>query len=642
MKRLVFLGILLSIFCIAFMPSKTISGIVTDENANPISGASIIIKGTKIGTATDAKGAFSIITHDENAVLVISAVGYSTLEINVTGLANFHFTLKSTQPLQEVVVTGYAASKKKQVTGSVSTVRLRGYQSLDKNYAPPAEIEKDEEVENDQSDDWRYNNNFNTEGYDHITENPFLKVNDNPLSTFSIDVDAASYSNMRRFINNGQLPPAGAIRIEELINYFSYEYPQPKGNDPFSVNMEYAHCPWNEDHELVLVGLQGKKMPVDNLAASNLVFLIDVSGSMNEPNKLPLVQASLKLLVDQLREQDKVALVVYAGNAGLVLPSTSGANKTIIKDAIDKLQAGGSTAGGAGIQLAYKIAKENFAKESNNRVILCTDGDFNVGLSSDDALEKLIEEERKSNVFLTVLGYGMGNYQDSKMQKLADKGNGNHAYIDGISEAKKVLIKEFGGTLFTIAKDVKLQLEFNPDKVKAYRLIGYENRILAKEDFNNDQKDAGELGSGHTVTALYEIVPVGAPDEPLDSVDALRYQKPKKQKITNAFTNEVMNVKLRYKVPTGDISKLLEFPLTGKPIALSSTTNNFRFAAAVASFGMVLRESKYKGTGNFNLAETLAKNAVGEDKEGYRKEFIQLVENASLLKGKKATAKATE
>ena len=658
MKRLLFLGILLSIFCIAFMPAKLIQGIVTDESGNPIAGATVAVKGTKIATVTDSKGAFSITVPDEKAVLVFSYIGYNEKELKVT--ANDNITVKlepAVQKLQEVVVTGYGIEKKKSLTGSISvintdlygraagisvnqaspgaTIRIRGTKSLDKNYAPQADYDGEE----DEYDDWRYNGYFNTEGYDHITENPFLKVNDNPLSTFSIDVDAASYSNMRRFINNGQLPPAGSIRIEELINYFSYEYPQPKGNDPFSVNMEYAACPWNEDHELVLVGLQGKKIPVDNLPASNLVFLIDVSGSMGEPNKLPLVQSSLKLLLDQLREQDKVALVVYAGNAGLVLPSTSGADKTKIKDAIDNLQSGGSTAGGAGIQLAYKVAKENFVAAGNNRVILCTDGDFNVGLSSDDALEKLIEQERKSNVFLTVLGYGMGNYQDAKMQKLADKGNGNHAYIDGISEAKKVLIKEFGGTLFTIAKDVKLQLEFNPDKVRAYRLIGYENRMLAKEDFNNDQKDAGELGSGHTVTALYEIVPIDAPDEPLDSVDALRYQKVKKQKITNTYTNEVMNVKLRYKEPTGDVSKLLQFPLTGKAIALNTASENFRFAAAVASFGMVLRESKYKGAGSFSLVQQLAKNAVGYDKEGYRKEFLQLAENAALLKGKKATAK---
>ena len=662
MKRLLLLGIVLSLFCIAFTTTKVIQGIVTDEKGNPVAGATIIIKGTQIGTSTDSKGVFSITVQDENAVLVISYLGYEEKEIKVKSIANSDFKIKllpSIQKLDEVVVIGYTTQLKKEITGSVvsingdalsgkvsglqisgspgsnSNIRIRGSRSILGDNKP----EEYEDGEEDETDDWRYNNNFNSEGYDHITENPFLKVNDNPLSTFSIDVDAASYSNMRRFINDGQLPPSGAIRIEELINYFSYEYPQPKNDDPFSVNMEYANCPWNKDHELVLVGLQGKKIPTENLPASNLVFLIDVSGSMNEPNKLPLVQSSLKLLVDQLREQDKVALVVYAGNAGLVLPSTSGTNKTKIKDAIDKLEAGGSTAGGAGIQLAYKIAKENFVKDGNNRVILCTDGDFNVGTSSDDALEKLIEEERKSNVFLTVLGFGMGNYQDAKMQKLADKGNGNHAYIDGINEAKKVLIKEFGGTLFTIAKDVKLQIEFNPDKVKSYRLIGYENRMLAKEDFNNDQKDAGELGSGHTVTALYEIVPVNAPDEPLDSVDALRYQKVKKQKITNAFTNEVMNVKLRYKEPTGDVSKLLQVPLTGNAISIGNTSDNFRFAAAVASFGMLLRDSKYKGSANFAFVEQLAKAAIGKDAEGYRKEFLQIAENAALLKGKKETAK---
>lgn len=659
MKRFLFLGILLSLFCIAFMPTRLIQGIVTDERGNPVAGATITIKGTKTAMTTDAKGMFSISVDDDKVVLIISYVGYNDKEVKLSDKDNLVIKLEpAVQSLKEVVVPGYSVEKKKAVTGSIAIVssnalqgsvagiqvnrspepgnniRIRGAGSINKQYALA-----ENEAEGNENDSWSYNNDFNTEGYDHITENPFLKVNDNPLSTFSIDVDAASYSNVRRFINNGQLPPAGAIRIEELINYFSYEYPQPKNDDPFSVNMEYAHCPWNEDHELVLVGLQGKKIATENLPASNLVFLIDVSGSMGEPNKLPLVQASLRLLADQLREQDKVAIVVYAGNAGLVLPSTSGANKTTITDAIDRLQAGGSTAGGAGIRLAYKIAKENFEQEGNNRVILCTDGDFNVGVSSDDALERLIEEERKSNVFLTVLGYGMGNYQDAKMQKLADKGNGNHAYIDGISAAKKVLIREFGGTLFTIAKDVKLQIEFNPDKVRAYRLIGYENRTLAKEDFNNDRKDAGELGSGHTVTALYEIIPVHAPAEPLDSVDALRYQKPKKQKITNVYTNEVMNIKLRYKQPTGDASELLQMPLMGKTIAVGNTSDNFRFAAAVASFGMLLRASKYKGTGSFNSVLELAKKAVGADTEGYRKEFLQLAENAALLIGRKDTAK---
>lgn len=645
---------MLSLLCIAFKPTRIIQGIVTDEQGSPITGATVALKKTQAATSTDSKGAFSITVPDEKAVLVISAVGYETKEIRLQNNTNLHVKLRPiSQALQEVVVIGYGTALKKESTGSVESVypnSLNGFSSgLSISQSPGATSNiriRGAKTLNDSEEDGytddgygQADTDFNTEGYDHITDNPFMKVNDNPLSTFSIDVDAASYSNVRRFISNGQLPPAGAVRIEELINYFSYDYPQPKGDDPFGVNMEYAACPWNDKHELVLVGLQGKKIPVEELPASNLVFLVDVSGSMGEPNKLPLVQSSLKLLVDQMREQDRVALVVYAGSAGLVLPSTSGINKTAIKDAIDRLQSGGSTAGGAGIQLAYKTAKENFIKDGNNRVILCTDGDFNVGASSDDALEQMIETERKSNVFLTILGYGMGNYQDAKMQKLADKGNGNHAYIDGISEAKKVLIKEFGGTLFTIAKDVKLQLEFNPDKVKAYRLIGYENRMLAKEDFNNDIKDAGELGSGHTVTALYEIVPVNAPDEPMDSVDALRYQKVKKQKVTNVYTDEVLNVKLRYKAPAGDVSKLLQFPLKGSPVALNATSDNFRFAAAVASFGMVLRNSKYKGESSFGLVRNLGIAATGKDAEGYRKAFLQLAEDAALLKGQRSTAK---
>ncbi|HRI22015.1 MAG TPA: von Willebrand factor type A domain-containing protein, partial [Panacibacter sp.] len=646
MKYLISLGLLLCIvfFAFTYKEARTITGKVVDEQNNPIPGVTITVKGTRTATLTNTQGEYSITVQNNKAVLIFSWVGYETKEVKIATGNVIDVKLKaSLQKLEEVVVTALGIEREDELSGYTAppvsgkasgvivngapgagtAVRLRGIKSINADYIPG---EKDEDAA------WRYNNDFNTEGYDKITENPFLKVNDNPLSTFSIDVDAASYSNVRRFINDGQLPPAGAVRIEEMINYFSYKYPQPDDDAPFSINTEMAACPWNDKHQLVLVGLQGKKIETENLPASNLVFLIDVSGSMDEPNKLPLVQASLKLLVDQLREQDKVALVVYAGNAGLVLPSTSGANKTKIKDAIDKLQAGGSTAGGAGIQLAYKTAKENFAKNGNNRVILCTDGDFNVGLSSDDALETLIENERKSGVFLTVLGYGMGNYQDSKMQKLADKGNGNHAYIDGISEAKKVLVNEFGGTLFTIAKDVKLQIEFNPAKVKSYRLIGYENRMLAKEDFNNDQKDAGELGSGHTVTALYEITPVGVKDDFTDSVDPLRYQPTKKSKAGNDFGNEVMNIKLRYKKPDGDESKLLQYPLSDNTIALSLTSDNFRFAAAVAEFGMLLRNSEYKGKGNFEMVEQLAKQAIGDDVEGYRKEFLQMVENAALLK----------
>jgi len=646
MKRLLYLSIILSLLALAFTrpQSKTIHGTVTDDKGAPVTGASIVIKGTTTGTTTDSAGHFTITVPDEKAVLIITYVGFDGKEIKIKNRDNLAIALKpTTQLLQDVVITGLGVTNAYKAK-SLPFGYISGSRNADRfyveTYEPREEKEEDFDGDgkNDIDDSWRYNQNFNTESYDHITENPFLKVNDNPLSTFSIDVDAASYSNMRRFINDGQLPPPGAVRIEELINYFSYQYPQPVNDEPFSINTEISNTPWNPQHKLVLIGLQGKKIPYDNLPASNLVFLIDVSGSMDMENKLPLVQASLKLLVDQLRPQDKVALVVYAGNAGLVLPSTSGDNKPKIKQAIGELHAGGSTAGGEGIKLAYKTAQQNFVKGGNNRVILCTDGDFNVGVSSDDELESLIEQERKSGVYLTVLGYGMGNYKDSKMQKLADKGNGNHAYIDGLNEAKKVLVNEFGGTLFTIAKDVKLQVEFNPEKVQAYRLIGYENRMLAKEDFNNDQKDAGELGSGHTVTALYEVIPVGIKDEALDSVDAFRYQKNVKPKVSKDFTTELMNVKLRYKKPDGDKSLLLQYPITDKLVELNQASDNLRFAASVAEFGMLLRGSKYKGNGSFSMVELLAKNAMSNDAEGYRKEFIELVRSASLLQDKKETA----
>jgi Ca-activated chloride channel homolog len=475
---------------------------------------------------------------------------------------------------------------------------------------------------------------FNTEDYSNIVENKFLDATGNPLSTFSIDVDEAAYSNVRRYINNGSLPPAGAVRIEEMINYFDYNYPQPGNDDPFSVNTEISECPWNPQHRLVHIGLQGKEIPISNLPAANLVFLIDVSGSMQDPNKLPLVKASLNMLVDQLRNDDKVAIVVYAGNAGLVLPSTSGGNKTAIKEAIDNLEAGGSTAGGEGIQLAYKVARQNFVNNGNNRVILATDGDFNVGASSDDDMVRLIEKERQSGVFLSVLGYGMGNYKDNKMQLLADKGNGNHSYIDNINEARKVLVSEFGSTLFTIAKDVKLQLEFNPAKVQAYRLIGYENRVLAAEDFNDDKKDAGELGSGHTVTALYEIIPIGIKSDFIKTVDSLKYQSPKNTtSVSN--TQEIMTIKLRYKKPGGDISKLITHPVIDTQAELANTSDNFRFSAAVASFGMLLRDSEYKQQSSYHQVMAMAKSAKGDDANGYRQEFIKLVQAASSMIAKK-------
>ena len=621
----------------------TVQGTVTDEQTKAIAGITVKEKNTSRAVSTDAYGRFSITVSSEKAVLVFYGVGFDTKEVAVKDNANLAVSLTySKQALQEVVVTGYSIARKKMVTGSVTTI-LPGYPGRSAPVYTPLQgsvpglqvndnirRRKGEKESKNKTAGDRDDTDYNTEDYDGIVENRFLTVTENALSTFSIDVDAASYSNVRRFLQSGQLPPAGAVRTEEMINYFHYDYPQPKNEDPFSINTEMAACPWNPAHRLVLIGLQGKKIPVENLPASNIVFLIDVSGSMMDENKLPLVKASMKMLVDQLREQDKVSLVVYAGNAGLVLPATSGANKTTIKNAIDKLEAGGSTAGGQGIQLAYKTAKENFLKGGNNRVILCTDGDFNVGASSDDDLVRMIEEERKSGVFLTVLGYGMGNYKDNKMEKLADKGNGNHAYIDGLSEAKKVLVNEFGGTLFTIAKDVKLQVEFNPAKVQAYRLIGYENRMLNKEDFNNDKKDAGELGSGHTVTALYEVIPVGVKNEFLEKVDKLKYQQSLKPANTDADA-ELMTIKFRYKKPDGDISKLIEHPVRDIAPVLSSTSSNFRFAAAVAEFSMLLRDSEFKQSASYNKAWELAKDALGKDEEGYRTEFLQLLKNAQSI-----------
>jgi Ca-activated chloride channel homolog len=475
---------------------------------------------------------------------------------------------------------------------------------------------------------------FDREGYNRIYDNSYQRASNNPLSTFGIDVDTASYSNVRRFINSGVMPPKDAVRLEELINYFTYDYPQPKGDRPFSINTEVANAPWNPQHKLVHIGLQGKSISTKDLPPNNLVFLIDVSGSMNSPDKLPLVKASLKYLVSELRAKDSVTIVVYAGAAGLVLPPTPGNQKEKILDAIDKLEAGGSTAGGAGIQLAYKVARDNLIKQGNNRVILATDGDFNVGVSSDGELVRMIEEKREQGVFLSVLGFGTGNLQDAKMEQLADKGNGNYAYIDSLLEAKKVLVTQMGGTLFTIAKDVKIQVEFNPAKVQAYRLVGYENRVLQNQDFNDDKKDAGELGAGHSVTAIYEIIPVGvASDVKLPEVDPLKYQ-PNAVTTSASQADELMQVKLRYKKPNETVSQLITQSVMDKPVKLENASANFRFAAAVAAFGMVLRDSDYKGAANFDQVLRLANQAKGEDKEGYRAEFIRLVESCKTLVAK--------
>jgi Ca-activated chloride channel family protein len=472
---------------------------------------------------------------------------------------------------------------------------------------------------------------MSAEEYSSQTENRFKLAADAPLSTFSIDVDAASYSNMRRFVNQGQLPPADAIRTEELINYFSYNYAQPSGNDPVKISAEVGECPWNTKHRLVRIGIKAKEIADAKLPASNLVFLIDVSGSMYGATRLELVKSSLKLLVNNLRERDRVAIVVYAGSAGEVLPSTPGSDKQKIREALDNLTAGGSTAGGAGIQLAYKIAQKNFITGGNNRIILCTDGDFNVGVSSTRELENLIEKERKSGVFLTVLGYGMGNYKDNKMQVLAEKGNGNQAYIDNLQEANKVLVSEFGGTMYTVAKDVKLQIEFNPAQVQAYRLIGYESRLLNDEDFNDDTKDAGEMGAGHNVTAFYEVVPAGIPFSGAGSIDDLKYQKNKTvEKPVYTNSNELLTVKLRYKEPAGNNSKKIELPVPDDK--MNRVSSDFRFAAAVAMFGQLLGDSEFKGDAGFEKVITLAKTALDNDEQGYRREFVRLVETVKGMK----------
>ncbi|MDX2129599.1 MAG: VWA domain-containing protein [Chloroherpetonaceae bacterium] len=466
---------------------------------------------------------------------------------------------------------------------------------------------------------------FNTENYSPIAENGFKETINDPLSTFSIDVDRASYSNIRRFIEMGSKPPKDAVRIEEMVNYFSYDYPQPKEHDPFSISTEISDCPWNKEHKLLHIGLQGKKIPTQSLPPSNLVFLLDVSGSMEDENKLPLVRSSIKMLVENLREEDLVSIVVYAGSAGVVLEPTSGSQKRKITESLDRLQAGGSTAGGEGIQLAYKLAKRNFKPNGNNRVILATDGDFNVGVSSDGDLVQMIEAKRKEGIFLTVLGFGMGNYKDSKLELLANKGNGNYGYIDRLSEAKKMLVSEFGGTLFTIAKDVKIQIEFNPAKVASYRLIGYENRLLNKEDFNDDRKDAGEIGAGHTVTALYEIVPLtGKREGTSPKVDPLKYQTNGVVKNEN-ISVEWATVKFRYKAPNGEVSQLIARSVTGKPVEFEAASENLRFASAVVMFGMQLRDSEFLGTTSSESIVRIAKNATGVDREGYRKEFLRLV-----------------
>jgi secreted protein with Ig-like and vWFA domain len=474
---------------------------------------------------------------------------------------------------------------------------------------------------------------LDSEAYQDVPENPFLAVAGAPLSTFSIDVDTAGYANVRRFLNQGQRPPKAAVRLEEMVNYFRYDYPQPAGEVPFSVTVDLADCPWQPQHRLARVGLQGKAVPREQRPAANLVFLIDVSGSMDQPNKLPLVKQSLHLLTSQLKGGDHVAMVTYAGNSGVALPSTSLEQKETVTRAIDALSAGGSTNGASGLQLAYQQARQHFKAGGVNRVILATDGDFNVGLTSRDELHTLITNEAKGGVFLSVLGYGMGNLKDATMEMLADTGNGNYAYIDSLSEARKVLADQLEGTLMTIAKDVKVQVEFNPAQVRHYRLLGYENRLLAKEDFNDDRKDAGEIGAGHSVTALYEIVPHSAP-APQPPVDPLKYQPVPAAAAApvaadQPASRESMTVKLRYKAPDGEASRLLEVPVVDENRKFAEAPADFKFAAGVAMTGLLLKDSAHKGAANWNLVRELARAGKGPDTEGYRGEFLQLIEKAA-------------
>lgn len=572
--------------------AKTITGTVTDHQNNALPGVKISIEGEQKAVQTKFDGKYSI-EAKKGDILVFSYVGFKTKKVTLKDQHILNITLQTDSPvLNEVVMTGMQKE-----------MRIRGVNNIN---APTT----------------------SNESYKEIEANVFKLVKANPLSTFSIDVDRAGYSNIRRMINNGIDIPKDAVKIEEMINYFDYDYPQPQDKHPFAIHTEFVKTPWNKDTKLVKIGLQGKVIPLNDVPASNLVFLLDVSGSMNAQNKLPLLKSAFKLLTNQLREQDKISIVVYAGAAGVVLDPTSGNQKNKIEEALNQLSAGGSTAGGQGIELAYKIAKENFIKNGNNRVILATDGDFNVGASSDRAMKDLIEEKRESGIFLTCLGFGMGNYKDSKLENLAQTGNGNHAYIDSMQEAQRVLGTEFGGTLYTIAKDVKIQVEFNPDNVQAYRLIGYENRLLNDEDFNDDKKDAGELGSGHNVTALYEIIPPGVKSEFLKEIDGYKYTK---QVPTGNNSDELLTVKFRYKDPKGSKSKLLEKVIYTKDE--TELSQDFNFISALALLGMNLRESEFTNGKRTELVLNLAEKGRSEDKQGYRAEFIRLVKSWNGRKG---------
>jgi Ca-activated chloride channel homolog len=600
-KTMLFMALFLSLANLV-LAQRTITGHLKDAETNePLLGASIVIKGTSIGTLTDENGNYSIQFKPDNKIkiLVYSYVGYENKEILVEKSDTINTTLKAATALFECVVVGYGKS-----SNSSNHVSLKGKLSKKGKKQDPESDEK----------------------YKHYEENEYKNVSKEPLSTFSIDVDKAAYANVRRYINDNSMPPKDAIRIEEMINYFDYNLPQPTDTHPVKVGSELGICPWNKQHYLMKIDIQSLKKQYSEAPANNFVFLVDVSGSMQNSDKLDLLKSAFKVLVKQLRSNDYVSIVAYAGAAGLVLDVTEGSDKKSILDALDNLEAGGSTAGGQGIELAYEIAESNFITWGNNRVILATDGDFNVGVSSTIELENLITEKRNKGIYLSVLGFGKGNINDEGMETLADKGNGNYFYIDNLKEANKVFDKELTGTILTVAKDVKFQIEFNPLAVESYRLVGYENRLLNNEDFNDDKKDAGEIGAGNSVTALYEIIPKGVlmTDSEDKRKDALRYQTT--EMVAQNNVKELAFVKMRYKKPLRFKSSLLSQSIDNQILSLEKTSDNFRFAAAVAAFGQVIKESAYKGDFDYRKIIDLAESAKGSDTEGYRQEFINLVE----------------
>jgi Ca-activated chloride channel homolog len=607
-----------------------IAGTVRDGAGAPIAQAQVQVVGTALFVLTDTAGAYLLAAVPAGSVTVRAArPGFRAAEAAGTVRADSRLTLNFTlAPL----------GRRDQVANQNRELKARD-EAAAKSMAAPAEADRllgpvSPAPMNAAAgvtagvEPWRWQREpGNTENYNTVNENRFLTALTTSVSTFSIDVDAASYSNVRRFLSQGTLPPADAVRLEELVNYFPYRYADRTGRHPFAVSTEVGPCPWAPDHRLVRIGLQARRVATRDLPPSNLVFLLDVSGSMQSPDKLPLVKQAFRALVQELRPQDRVAIVVYAGAAGLVLPPTGGADQRAILDAIQRLEAGGSTAGGAGIRLAYDVAREHFNRDGNNRVILATDGDFNVGVSSDADMVRLIEQRREEGTFLTVLGFGTGNLKDSKMEQMADKGNGHYAYIDSFREAQKVFVQEFGGTLFTVAKDVKIQVELNPARVRSYRLLGYENRLLNREDFADDRKDAGELGSGHSVTALYEVVPVTRPVAEVD--DSLVYQDVSVRPDARR-SDELLTVRVRYKDAQGSVSRLLETPVKDRNNGRAS--EDMRFASAVAGFALLLRDSEHRGGASFDQVLSLARGARGDDENGYRGEFIGLVEAAKTLK----------